>query len=114
MTQNEPDAKILEVIDVHLQEVNDDQALRLSRIDGLIDFLQYQRRLTALSDEEREDYGYTLQGYPLTDEQRKIMDDCKSEKARDYYVEMWARSTYFRRCAWQSYLFGQTTDKPSV
>ena len=105
---------LLEIIDGHLQELNKDAEQRAKCIEELIDFLQYNLRITKLTPEEKEDFYYCNEGYPFRDNQKKTIDGCKTQKEIDCYIDMWARATYFRRCAWMSYLFGETLDKPSL
>lgn len=106
--------RITEVIDDHLQEVNDDQKERIKRIKEIQDFLAYNLRLTELTPDQLEDFGQTMDGGRLTDNMRKTFDECKTEDRKDYYITMWARSNYFRQCAWMSYLHGECVEKPFV
>lgn len=107
--------KLTKIISDHLQEVNKDQAERIKRIKELLDFLNYNLRLTELSDEEKEDFIGSQEGYPLNDNMRKTLDECKGNpKKEDHYITMWARSTYFRRCEWFRYLTGETKEKPML
>lgn len=109
-SKSEP-VDILSLIDNHLQEANTDDAERMKRIDEIIDFLMYNKRLTALSPEEKLAFVQTMEP-ELSDEERKVINGCKTKKDKEHYIDMWARSTYFRRCAWMAYLHGESTDKP--
>ena len=106
--------KLLDLISDHLQEVNDNQGERVKRIESMLDFLNFNLRLTNLSKEEKEDFVNSVEGYPLTEEMRKTLDNCPSEERKNYYISMWARSTYFRKCAWLDYLCGKTDKKLSI
>lgn len=108
MTTNE----VMDVVDQHLQEANHDQKGRLKRINELMDFLAFNKRMTELSDEERLDFVRCEDGLTLTEEQRNLLE-LKPHK-REYYIEEWARGTYFRLCDWRRYLFGETSEKPTV
>ena len=99
------------IIEEHLQEVNDNTKERVTRIKNLLDFLNYSLRLTELSEKEKEDFYGSIKGYPLNDNMRKTLEGCPNEEIKDYYITMWARSTYFRRCAWLQYLHGEVNDK---
>jgi hypothetical protein len=104
--------EIIEILDEYLQEVNSDQEKRIGRIKELLDFLNYNLRLTELSKEEKEDFVLSNEGYPLNEGMRKTLDGCESEEKKNHYFNMLARSTYFRRCAWLRYLTGETKEKP--
>ena len=106
--------ELMEHISEHLQEVNNDTVERLKRIDEMLFFLNFNRRLTELSDEEKEDFDNCHKGFPWTENMRTTYDNAPDQKTKDYYIDMWARSTYFRRCAWENYLSGYTDDKPIV
>ncbi|MEK7070687.1 MAG: hypothetical protein AAB966_02680 [Patescibacteria group bacterium] len=106
--------QLMELIDEHLQEVNSDTTERLKRIDEMLFFLNFNRRLTKLSDEEKQDFANCHEGFPWTENMRATYDNAPDKKTKDYYIDMWARSTYFRRCAWESYLSGYTNDKPTI
>lgn len=75
-------------------------------------YIDYCKRLMDLSPEEKIDFMYCMEGYPLTDKQRLLLDENPGK--REYIIERWARSTYFRRCAWMSYLNGVAKDKPTL
>ncbi len=109
--------KILNIIDEHLQEVNDNTEERVKRIKTFLEYLNYNLRLTELSDEEKQSFVGSMDGAPLSPEMKKTMDECKkksTEKEYNHYIEMWARSIYFRRCDWLQYLHGETNEKPFV
>lgn len=106
--------EIVDLISDHLQEANSDRPERLSRIKEMLDFLNFNLRFTELTDEEQVDFVMTEEGtHPWTKEMRKKFDNATKEHQHDY-IDMLARSNYFRLCAWRSYLFGETKDKPSI
>jgi hypothetical protein len=104
--------KIIILIDKHLQEVDADPEKRIKRIEDILDFLNYNLRLTKLSNEEKEDFVNSMEGYPLTDEMLKTLKLCKNKQEEDHYITMWARSNYFRQCFWLEYLKGKSDTKP--
>ena len=106
--------EIVDLIDEHLQEVNKNKEERIKRIKEMQDFLAYNLRISELTERELDDLGRTMEGVYFTDNMRKTLDDCKTEERKNYYIEMWARSTYFKQCAWMSYLHGECSDKPFV
>lgn len=106
--------ELLEQISEHLQEVNNNTTERLKRIDEMLFFLNYNRRLTELSNEEKQDFIYCHEGFPWTESMKATHNNAPNKATKDYYIEMWARSTYIRRCAWNDYLSGKTNDKPTV
>ena len=106
--------KITIVIDDYLQEVNDNQTERIERIKQMQDFLAYNLRLTGLTTEEKEDFVNTMQGGNVTDGMKKTLSDYPTEEKKDYYLTMWARSNYFRQCAWMGYLHGTEKKMPFV
>ncbi len=111
--------ELINLVNDHLQEANADNEVRITRIQEIQDFLNYNLRLTELSAEEKEDFVNCMEGFPLTQAQRNTLSDAKGkvrnngESLQDYYIDMWARSTYFKRCAWFSYLYGETKTKPT-
>ena len=104
--------ELLDIIDEHLQEVNSDTEERTQRIKNILDFLNYNFRLTELSEKEKEDFVHCMEGYPLNDNMRETLNKCETEDKKSHYINMWARSTYFRQCAWFEYLYGNTNTKP--
>lgn len=105
---------ITELMYDHLQEVNNNTPERLKRIDEMLFFLNFHKRLTELSKEERQDFCYCQEGFPWTEEMKKTYENASTEEKKDYYRTMWATSTYMRRCAWDSYLAGYTNKKPTL
>lgn len=81
---------------------------RLESIDDLLHRLNFERRLMTLTDEEREH----MNNESLSPEARQKLDNAKTTAEREELITMYARSTYFRRCAWIDYLNGSTDKKP--
>lgn len=106
--------EVKEVIDEHLQQVNDNTEERIKRIKDIQRYLMYNLRLTELTEKEKDAFISTMEGGDLSDADRAILDNCKSEKELDNRISNIARATYFRRCAWLSYLNGETDVKPPV
>ena len=88
--------------------IEEDQKIRLEEV---VDYAKYCMRLISLSAAEKKDFANCMEGYPITDKQMKLLA-ASSEEKKDYYIDMWARSTYFKQCAWMSYLHGETDDSP--
>lgn len=100
---------LINLIDDNL---NSHEENEIEIINELINYLNYRLRLIQLSNNEKQDFIYCNEGYPLTNEQRKTLK--KNKNNEDYYFEMWARATYFRKCAWLNYLNGNTNEKPPI
>ena len=109
--QNEP-LDILVQIQNTIEQKNDDK-WRIEKCDEILDYVNYYKRLAELSDKEKLDFIHCNEGFPLTDEQREVLNKSDDLK-KDYYFDMWARSTYFKLCAWLNYLGGHTKEKPPV
>ena len=108
--------EVIDVISQHIQETKPDSLEAVKRLDKIIssisEYVNYTRRLMALTDVEKQDFMDTMEGRGLTAEQRKTLDTQPDK--RNYYIEMWARSNYFRRCAWLAYLYGEEDHPPAV
>lgn len=116
MESEKPDpdvVKMIDIIDEFLAE-SEDTPKRVFKIKELLSYLNYNLRLTELSDEELNAYRQCVDGPVLSDQMRATLEGCKTEDGRKYYTDMWARSVYFRRCAWDEYLYGETDKKPFV
>lgn len=85
-----------------------DKIARVEFIDDMIHLLNFERRVTLLSPEQEAN----MMDAGLSDECRKKLDECKTEDERNHYIEMYARSQYFRQCAWSNYLNGFEADPP--
>jgi len=81
---------------------------RVEAIDDAIHRLNFERRVTLLTDKQRQ---HMMDESP-SEAVRQRIADCKSDKERDEYINGIARATYFRRIAWAAYLNGETPDAP--
>lgn len=85
------------------------RAERVERIDGLIARLNFERRLTLLTDEERQH----MMDEGLSPAERATLDALqKDSSAWERKITEFARARYFRKCAWADYLNGATDNKP--
>lgn len=98
--------EVMDMIDNHINDMKE-QSDHFAAIDRLLGYLNYLRRINMLSDEEMQDFIYCNEGYPLTDKDREMM---KKDRG---YIDGKARFTYFRRCSWLQYLYGESDEKPS-
>ena len=116
MEELKPDPFTIEIIDRIGDFLNDcrEKEDRIKKLGELKDYLDFNLRLTELSDEELESYHRCHDGPVLSDEMRATLDSCKTGTQRKYYTEMWARALYIRRCEWDSYLYGETDEKPAI
>jgi hypothetical protein len=92
----------------HLDSI-DDIKEKIEVIDDLIHRLQFERRLTDLSEAERKSMMCEL-----FDCDRKALAECKTEADRDKLFESISRTMYFREIAWLNYLNGHAKEKPFV
>lgn len=104
-------SELLNLIDDHLQEANSIPTDRVNRINEILTYLNFNLRLTELSELEKQDFVNCMEGFPLTDDQKKTLND-STEERKNYYIDMWARSTYMKRCVWLTYLHGESDKKP--
>lgn len=81
---------------------------RIEAIDDAIHRLNFERRVTLLTDKQRQ---HMMDESPSAAVRQRIAD-CKTDKERDEYITEIARATYFRRMAWAAYLNGETPDAP--
>ena len=81
---------------------------RLETIDDLFHRLNFERRLTALTKEERAH----MQNATLSDKAEAALKKAETPAKREESIVMYARSIYFKRCAWVDYLNGGRTEKP--
>ncbi len=98
--------KTEEVLLAFLDTLKKDE--RIESIDDLLHRLNFERRLTMLTDEERDH----MNNESLSPEARQKLDEAKTPVEREELITMYARSTYFRQCAWIDYLNGSTDKKP--
>lgn len=106
--------ELFTAIDNHLQSLNNKEDERIKAIKELLDFLNYNLRLTELTAEEKQDFIKTIEGNNLSDACRDKINNAKSETEKNYYVDMYARANYFRKCAWMDYLYGKSNEKPTI
>lgn len=83
---------------------------RLESIEDLLHRLNFERRLTTLTDEERNH----MNNESLSPEAKQKLDEARTVAGREKLITMYARSIYFRRCAWIDYLNGSTDEKPFI
>lgn len=81
---------------------------RVDAIDDAIHRLQFERRLTLLTEKQREH----MCNESLSGAQRARLDQCKTDEEREEVINGYARATYFKRVAWISYLNGETPNPP--
>ncbi|MFA5360078.1 MAG: hypothetical protein WC349_03945 [Patescibacteria group bacterium] len=83
---------------------------RLELIDKLLHSLNLQRRMAMLTNEEMAH----MCSQSLSPAMIKRLDEAATEEKRDEILMEYARSNYFRQCAWADYLNGVTGKKPFV
>lgn len=81
---------------------------RQKRVDELLHWLNFERRLAALTPAQIEHMSVR----ELTQAQRDALAACKTEEARDILITGLARGRYFVECAWADYLNGNTASPP--
>lgn len=82
---------------------------RIEAIDDLIHRLQFERRWQQMADNQIKH----MCDESLSDAEAAALAKCATDRERDERIEMYARARYFRRCAWITYLNGET-DAPPV
>jgi hypothetical protein len=99
--------------DLILQELDcsSDDDERIKRIDDLLHILNFERRVACLSDAERHAMVSAGDGR-ISPEMRQRIDACKSEAERKSLIDGYARTCYFRQCAWSDYLNGVSKNMP--
>lgn len=80
---------------------------RINAIDDALHRLNFERRVTLLTDTQRK---HMSEAPSL--QQLKAMNECKTDKERDALINDMARATYIKRCAWADYLNGVTPNAP--
>jgi len=95
------------VVDIDALDTLDRDA-RVEAIDDAIHRLNFERRLTLLTDKQRQH----MMDEAMSVAVRQRINACTSNKERDEYIIGIARATYFRRMAWAAYLNGETPDAP--
>lgn len=104
--------ELIDLISDHLTDQSIPKQEMLTRYDQIQDYISYARRIFDLSDNAKKDFYETMEGGIVTDEMRSTLNKCKTEKDKDYYIEMWARSNYFKQCSWMAYLHGEDKHIP--
>lgn len=80
-----------------------DKPERIEAIDTLIHRLNFERRVTTLTEKEAEH----MMNEGLSPAQKEKLDEAKAKGNQSKYDELinaYARATYFRRMAWVAYL----------
>ena len=75
---------------------------------GLLHRLQFERRWTSLSSAEL----VNMFDMTLSPAEHKRLKDAKNKVELDSIINEYARAKYFRKCAWEDYLNGVTSEKP--
>ena len=105
--------EVCEFIAKYLDESADDKTKRLAKIEAIANLLAFERRMTELTDAELQNYSETLSDPIISDQMRKTLDACKTDERKDHYINIWARSVYIRRCAWEDHLYNGK-EKPLI
>jgi hypothetical protein len=84
-------------------------AKRMEAIEDALHSLNFEKRVTGLTDEQKDH----LFNDRLTDAAKQRLAACKTDTAKEALIDEYARTRYFRRCAWVDYLNG-VTDTPPV
>lgn len=109
-TENRPDPRVelerlvMQLVD-HLDSL--DKEARLEAIDDALHRLNFERRVTALTEKQLQH----MHDNSLSIAQRERLDACNTDEQRDEVITGYARATYFKQCAWSDYLNG-ATDEP--
>jgi hypothetical protein len=103
-TKHDVSAPIIE----HLDSIGNPKQ-KIEVIEGLLYFLNFERRLAGLSPEEREHMKCEF-----SEDDRQRVDQCEFDKERDELTTKIARVLYFRKLHWDNYLNGHTSVKPSI
>lgn len=85
----------------------DDKQKRIDLIDDAIHRLLFERRWQSLTPEQVKH----MCDESLSEAEHAALANA-SGKRHDELVTMYARARYFRRCAWVSYLNGETGEPP--
>lgn len=81
---------------------------RVDAIDDAIHRLNFERRLTLLSERQHRH----MADESLTHIEKEKLGRLKTEDERETYINDIARTRYFRRMAWVAYLNGETKEPP--
>jgi len=82
----------------HLDTLNKTE--RVERIDDVIHRMNFERRLTLLTDNQRKH----MEGNGMSEAVRAQLHELKGTPKFEHKIEEFARSLYFRQCAWVDYL----------
>lgn len=100
--------QVEDIVSNHLQESKTKKGATRRR-KRLLGYLNYLDRLDSLSEREMELYTNCVENRLTSEEQANVPED--SDKANKYFNDL-ARTWYFRRSAWEDYLFGVVNEKP--
>lgn len=76
---------------------------KIEAFDDALHILNFGRRLASLTDKQLTHMNDVEN---LTEGQRKRLDTVKTDEDREIVIEEYARTAYFRECAWIDYLNG--------
>ena len=86
----------------------EDKPKRIELIDDAIHRLNFERRWQLLTPEQIKH----MCDESLSQAESDAIGKANGQKRYDELVTMYARSRYFRRCAWMCYLNGETNEPP--
>lgn len=100
-------------IDLFITQVLDlldgkEQTEKLELIEDILHRFNFEKRLAILTKEQLEHMHDT--SIPLWLKEK--LDKCSTEGERKPLFEDFARTRYFRKCAWMDYLNGSCSDPP--
>ena len=102
---------IVKTIQHYLDLSKDDKKERLDKIGDLIHFLNFEKRLTELTEDESAAMMNSDNGNENDIFQYRLLH-CRTDTERDELVADMARRKYFIKCAWSDYLNGVSDFKP--
>lgn len=107
--------KVKKAIADYIESLKDNDEEAMKFISSTIDYLMFHKRFLELKPHEKIAFEKVLDGGELNDRERRRLDELTNEEEKDNYIGQIARTNYFRRCAWLSYLHGEPNcDKPFV
>jgi hypothetical protein len=80
---------------------------RVKLIDDLIHRLEFERRWQSL---ETNQIRHMCE--EMSESESIALSKCSTDAEKEEMIEMYARSKYFRRCAWMMYLNGESEEPP--
>jgi hypothetical protein len=101
---------IIQTIQDYLDQSNDNSVERLEKIEDLLHLLNYEKRITELTDEEADAMIAASAG-SLSDKERELLAQLSPEK-REVWISKYARQQLFIQYAWSNYINGITDYKP--